>query len=231
MSGSLTVRGRSAGAGRRAEMQLRKHSSNVTELGGEAGAKRRRPERRGWGPFTGRQLTIVVVALVFGVVAYPFAAGAASAAFTSASNAIPAVKGTNSGSAGTGVQGTGKKYGVYSNGPLGVAAGKPLSCAHCVSAGDLSTAIRTYDPLDAEVSFNGTLLSGHHVVSVAHLAGGIYEVTFDRDISQCTLTASAQNADPAVASPYHGGGAKAEVNITLADNSLGDRPFGLLVTC
>ena len=38
---------------------------------------------RGWGPFSGRQLTTVIVALVVGVLGYPFAAGAASAVFTS----------------------------------------------------------------------------------------------------------------------------------------------------
>jgi uncharacterized protein YjbI with pentapeptide repeats len=95
---------------------------------------------RGWGPFSGRQLTTVIVALVVGVLGYPFAAGAASAVFTSASNATPALKATNTASAGIGVQGTGKQYGVLSNGPPGIAAGKPLLCSGCVLGGDLRAA-------------------------------------------------------------------------------------------
>jgi len=82
----------------------------------------------------------VIVALVVGVLGYPFAAGAASAVFTSASNAAPALKATNTASAGIGVQGTGKQYGVWSNGPLGVAAGKPLLCSGCVLGADVRAA-------------------------------------------------------------------------------------------
>ena len=99
---------------------------------------------RGWGPFSGTQLTIVIVA--FAAVLIPTAASAAIGAFTS-TTATPAVSGTNSSSAvnakavfgnesntganarygvlgtaagtgGVGVWGTGAKYGVYSNGPL-----------------------------------------------------------------------------------------------------------------
>jgi hypothetical protein len=93
---------------------------------------------RGWGPFTGRQLTIVILALIAGVVAYPFAAAAANAVFTSNSAAVPAVAATNSNAKGIGVKGTGKQYGVFSNGPLGVATGNALACAGCVTSADLS---------------------------------------------------------------------------------------------
>ena len=107
---------------------------------------------------------MIIVAIIV-VVMVPTAALAASGAFTSTTTA-PAVSGTNSstavgavgvrgfntggglntrygvqgaanGTAGIGVQGTGTKYGVYSNGPLGVAAGKPLSCTGCVGASAL----------------------------------------------------------------------------------------------
>ena len=53
---------------------------------------------------------------------------------------MPALKATNTASAGIGVQGTGKQYGVLSNGPLGIAAGKPLLCSGCVLGGDLRAA-------------------------------------------------------------------------------------------
>ncbi len=120
---------------------------------------------RGWGPFTGGQLTVIVVAVL--VVLIPTAAMAAVGAFTS-TTATPAVTATNSSTAanakgvqgsatgtntnarfgvtgnaggtnGVGVQGTGTKYGVFSNGPLGVAAGKSLSCTGCVGAGAIAS--------------------------------------------------------------------------------------------
>ncbi|HUI27929.1 MAG TPA: hypothetical protein VL403_17740 [Candidatus Kryptonia bacterium] len=105
------------------------------------------------------------------IVAIPTAALAASGAFTSATTA-PAVSGINSsagagatgvvgvnnggglntrygvrgaatGPAGIGVNGSGAKYGVFSNGPLGVATGKPLSCGGCVGPSALSSAAKT----------------------------------------------------------------------------------------
>jgi uncharacterized protein YjbI with pentapeptide repeats len=92
---------------------------------------------RGLGQFTGRQLTTIIVAVAFVVVAYPFAADAASAAFSNNSASTPAVQGTNSNAKGIGVKGTGKKYGVYSNGSLGIAAGKSLACTGCVGVAAL----------------------------------------------------------------------------------------------
>ena len=88
---------------------------------------------RGWGPFTGRQLTTIVCVAVVAMVMIPTAAIAAGGSFTSKSNATPGVLGVNTGSRRMGVVGKGKRYGVYSNGPLGVAAGKPLSCVACRS--------------------------------------------------------------------------------------------------
>ena len=123
--------------------------------------------RRGWGPFTGRQLTVIAsVAVVALVVMIPTAAMAASGLFTSttpapalvATNSSPVansvgalgrsigagndgrtgVLGSTTGTNGVGVQGNGAKYGVLSNGPLGVAAGKTLVCTKCVTAGDIA---------------------------------------------------------------------------------------------
>ncbi len=92
---------------------------------------------RGWGPFTGRQLTVVISALVVGALGYPFAAGAADAVFTSTRNTTPAVTAVNSASAGTGVYGAGRRFGVYSSGNLGVATGMSLVCTACVASGAL----------------------------------------------------------------------------------------------
>jgi len=107
-----------------------------------------------------------IAAIVLAVVAIPTAALAATGAFTS-TTATPAVTGTNSsaaatatgvlgantgggsntrygvsgtanGTGGVGVNGAGTKYGVYSNGPLGVAAGNKLTCAGCVTGSDIA---------------------------------------------------------------------------------------------
>ena len=98
--------------------------------------QRRRRDGRGWGPFTGGQLTVVIVAIC-AVFALPAAVGAAVGAFTNNSATVAAVTATNANAKGIGVQGTGKKFGVYSNGPLGVAAGKSLTCTGCVGGGAL----------------------------------------------------------------------------------------------
>jgi len=122
---------------------------------------------RGWGPFTGRQLTLIAcVAIVSVVVIVPTAALAATGAFSS-TTAAPAVTAVNysqatgaigvlgrvaangnvartgmdgsaTGSNGLGVEGAGAKYGVFSDGPLGVAAGKALLCTACVTASDVA---------------------------------------------------------------------------------------------
>jgi hypothetical protein len=155
-------------------MQRRKGQSGVGEDG------KPRPAGRGWGPFSGGQLTIIVVAIA--AVLIPTAAFAATGVFTS-TTATPAVSGTNSstaanargvigsatatdasprfgvtgnagGAAGVGVQGGGARYGVFSNGTLGVAAGKSLSCAGCVTPADLSSAARPLRAF-AYVSKNG----------------------------------------------------------------------------
>ncbi len=127
---------------------------------------------RGWGPFTSRQLTTIVCVAIVAAVMIPTAAMAAIGAFTS-TTVTPAVTGTNSatvanakgvqgtasatsagvtrygvagnasGTLGIGVQGTGTKYGVFSNGPLGVAAGKSLSCTGCVGAPALASGAKS----------------------------------------------------------------------------------------
>jgi hypothetical protein len=149
-------------------MRLRKNQSDTSEATGEPRGRRRR-EGRGWGPFSGGQLTVVVVAIV--VVLIPTAAMAAIGTFTSTTT-TPAVTGTNSstaagakgifgqqtgggantrygavgnanGTAGIGVQGTGAKFGVFSNGPLGVTFGQPLSCSGCVGSGAIALNARS----------------------------------------------------------------------------------------
>jgi hypothetical protein len=156
------------------------------------------PRSRGLGPFSGGQLTVVIVAIA-AMFAIPTAALAASGAFTNNSATVPAVMGTNSNAKGVGVQGTGKKYGVLSNGPLGVAAGKALKCSHCVSAGDLSTAIRKYDPISGTfLGTDGTERIGHHVVSTVRSSAGVYAVKFDTNVAGCAYNATTNGSNALV---------------------------------
>ena len=60
---------------------------------------------RGWGPFTGRQLTTIVCAAIVAMVLLPTAAIAVGGSFTSKSNATPGLHGVNTGSSGIGVAG------------------------------------------------------------------------------------------------------------------------------
>jgi hypothetical protein len=106
--------------------------------------------------FTGRQLTVVVVAVCVAVVAAPVAAFAATGSFSS-SSAKPAVSAKNTSSAsgakavygnasatiGTtyGVYGRSRSadgYGVYSAGRLGSSGA--LVCSHCVTGADINAA-------------------------------------------------------------------------------------------
>lgn len=107
--------------------------------------------------FTGRQITVMVVAVCLAVVAAPVAALAAAASFSSTSATTPAVSARNSssGSGAKAVYGNASAsqgstfgvyghaasaggYGVYSAGRLG-SSGK-LVCTRCVSGGDINAA-------------------------------------------------------------------------------------------
>jgi len=121
--------------------------------------------------FTGRQITVLALAVCVTVIAAPVVALAAAASFTSSSASTPAVSGKNSSSGsgakavfgdasashGTtyGVYGRAASsagYGVYSAGRLG-SAGK-LVCAHCVTGGDVDAASLPTVP-------NASKLGGH----------------------------------------------------------------------
>jgi hypothetical protein len=99
-------------------------------------------KERGLGPFTGRQLTTIIVTLIVGVVAYPIAADATSAAFSNNSATIATVQARNINARGIGVLAIGKRYGLYSKGNLGVVRGGSLACNACVSARDLARTAR-----------------------------------------------------------------------------------------
>jgi hypothetical protein len=115
---------------------------------------------------TTKRLTIAAI-VTASIVLVPAAVLAATGTFTSTSF-TPAVRGANSstlpgataiagdatgpgtathygitgfgsGAKGIGIAGTGKQYGVLSNGPLGVSAGNQLVCTGCVNEKDLGT--------------------------------------------------------------------------------------------
>jgi hypothetical protein len=161
--------------------------------------------QRGLGPFTGAQLMIVIIAIC-AVFAIPTAGLAAGGAFTNNSATVPAVKATNTNAHGIGVQGTGKKYGVYSNGPLGVAAGKPLSCTGCVGASDIAPAARNLsdvwsetiqDPVDdVEVTNVNTTVASVSLPAEAatYLVNFTVEMTsFSDNYAQCALAVAGQS--------------------------------------
>jgi len=85
------------------------------------------------------------------------------------------VQGTANGTAGVGVSGTGTKYGVFSNGPLGVANGKFLTCVAltgCVGTGALVNGSVTAAKLGAGSVGSGALQAGS-VGSSALQAGSV----------------------------------------------------------
>ena len=107
--------------------------------------------------FTGRQVTIMVVAVCLAITATPFAALAAAASFSSNSSSTPAVsaKNTSSGSGAKAIygnasatggatygvyghSGSASGYGVYSAGRLGSSGA--LVCSHCVTGPDINAA-------------------------------------------------------------------------------------------
>jgi hypothetical protein len=233
------------------------------------GGQKTSQERRAYGPFTSRQLTIIVcVAIVALVVIIPTAAMAASGLFTS-TTAAPAVVATNSsplansvgaygrsngagnaartgvlgystGSNGVGVQGNGAKYGVFSNGPLGVAAGKSLNCNGCVGPGAQSPLAK--GTMFAVVNLDGTLRRGTPGTHSAQFAGGFtgdYTVTFPRSVTSCAWVASVTSSVDGN-NPFHG-----QVGVTsLSGNAKGlyvqgqdsagtdaEVPFTVIVSC
>jgi hypothetical protein len=179
---------RAAAAGRRggsADMRVRKDRSHANQTGTVEGGRRRR-EGRGLGPFTGGQLTIIIVAIC-AMFALPTAALAASTAFTSKNTSAAVVANNTSnkagavgiyakqtgvgsgirfglradanGKGGVGIEAAGKKYGVFSNGPLAVTGNatvngnvlitpkKAFTCTACVTAADLGGDAKKTQPL------------------------------------------------------------------------------------
>ena len=147
-----------------------------------------------------------VILIAIAIVAVPTAAFAAIGSFTSASG-TPAVTGVNSsaltgvsgvrgvashvgannhygvsgaasGTGGIGVRGDGANFGVYSGGNLGVAAGKTLKCAGCVTNGDLPATL-PWTPLTLINGWTGNCFgTGAAQIArgpegVVHFRGGI----------------------------------------------------------
>src|SRR5262249_40149720 len=78
------------------------------------------------------------------------------------------ITGFANGANGIGVQGTGARSGVYSNGPLGVAAGRNLACTGCVGAGALSSDARCGGYPHVGVDWSGRCKR-----NVANLSGAV----------------------------------------------------------
>jgi hypothetical protein len=149
-----------------------------------------------------------VILLAIAIIAIPTAAFAAIGSFTS-SNGTPAVTGVNSsaltnvsgvrgiashaganvhygvsgaaaGPGGIGVRGDGANFGVFSGGNLGVAAGKALKCAGCITAGDVAPGAATavyagYKNGPVFVPFSTTALTNLAKLNIP--AAGRYSIT------------------------------------------------------
>jgi hypothetical protein len=89
------------------------------------------------------------------------------------------VRGAAKGKGGIGVQGNGKKFGVFSSGPLGVANGKPLSCTGCVAPAALAKAAKALQPLGHHESESGGF-GGASGSAVGNIGDGI---TFVRPLA------------------------------------------------
>jgi hypothetical protein len=97
------------------------------------------------------------------------------------------VNSTAGGPNGIGVQGTGSKWGVYSNGPLGVASGKALVCTGCVTSTDLTLT------LVSGQTESGVFASGGDAASPANLVG--VGITFPRPLAQALPTSNIIDTD------------------------------------
>ena len=88
------------------------------------------------------------------------------------------VNSTAGGPNGIGVQGTGTKWGVFSNGPLGVAPGKSLDCTGCVTSTDMT--------LLSGQTESGVFASGGDASSPANFVG--VGITYPRPLAQALPT-------------------------------------------
>jgi hypothetical protein len=132
----------------------------------------RRQRGTGLGPFTGRQLTIIIVALIIGVVAYPIAADASSAAFSNNSARFATVQARNINTRGIGVLAIGNRYGVYSKGNVGIVGGRSLACSACVSPSDLTRTAKGGQLIyQHDVQFTGPYHGNQQIASVTAPAG------------------------------------------------------------
>jgi hypothetical protein len=98
-----------------------------------------------------------------------------------------------------------------------------------IPAGGLGMAI-----LGASVNSSGGVLFGSGVTGAVHLNPGIYEVDFNRDVTQCIYTASSFNATvPVLVEPRSGdaNGIFLEFSNINASPSLQDSQFYLTVNC
>ena len=91
------------------------------------------------------------------------------------------MNGKNTASNGVGVSGKGKHYGVFSNGPLGVANGKKLTCDGCVGTDALATSAKALQPLGSGESESGTFGAGDSYPTT-QTQSLIFGVTFVRPV-------------------------------------------------
>jgi hypothetical protein len=130
------------------------------------------------------------------------------------------------------IQADGKDAKPFTTNAHGVATGLNADQVDGKSADDIVAAAAAQNPT-AQVKADGTLVSSRGVSgNVAHTSGsGKYTLTFTKDISKCTATATETDlTDPGVIALAPQSSTTIEVD-THGGGALADRPFNLVVTC
>jgi hypothetical protein len=100
---------------------------------------------------------------------------------------------------------------------------------------DASAASLTAPQLWANVNASGTLARGSRVTGVTHLGPGQYEVTFNRNVSQCAYVATTRVVTNQALQVYTASGHLSAngvfVEVKNQGGGLQDGPFNLVTTC
>jgi hypothetical protein len=129
------------------------------------------------------------------------------------------------------IQADGANAKPFTTNAHGVATGLNADQVDGKSADDIVADAAAQNPT-AQVKGDGTLASSRGVSgNVQHTASGKYTLTFTKDVSKCTATATQTDlTDPGVIAVAQSG-TTIEVDTRAGDGSLADRPFNLVVTC
>jgi hypothetical protein len=130
------------------------------------------------------------------------------------------------------IQADGANAKPFTTNAHGVATGLNADQVDGKSADDIVADAAAQNPT-AQVKGDGTLASSRGVSgNVQHTGTGKYTLTFTKDVSKCTATATQTDlTDPGVIAVAPQSSTTIEVDTRSGGGSLADRPFNLVVTC